>query len=83
MILEVDLHNLITKSKHDRMLSLEPLFNVSARALSLFGDSLILLLAGVALKVRPEMLQKRNLLLELLGVVLQSVLRHNVLLFSL
>lgn len=83
MILEVNLHDFIRKSEHDRMLGLQPLFNVSTGSLSLFGCLFIFLLTRVRLQVGPEMLKQGHFLLEFLRVLCEGVRAHYVLLLRL
>ena len=83
VVLEVDLHDLVRKSEHDRVLRLQPLFDVGAGALGLFGCLFVFLLTRIGLQVGAEVLQERHLLLQLLRILGQCMRAHHVLLFRL
>lgn len=86
VVLEVDLHHLVREAEHDGVPSAHPLLHVHdvfhlaffrAFALSVLLHHRLRLL--VALKVRPEVLQQGNLLLQLFGVLGESVRLANIL----
>ena len=77
---EVDLHNLVAESEHDRVASLHPLLHVTERTLALLVIIGLGLDLAVGVEIVAEMLQQRHLLLEFafLGKVLQRVGGHGV-----
>jgi len=85
VVLEVDLHHLVGKSKHDSMSSAHPLLDIDyvGDLPALLGEVLRNLLVGLgllgSLEVASEMLEKSHLLLQVSGVFGQSVLFADVL----
>lgn len=85
MILEIDLDNLVAQSEHNRMFGPHPLLDVDRWDtrhwwLDLLRHTIFILLVLIAFKIGTEVLQQRNFLLEILGIVSEVVSLHDVLL---
>ena len=83
MVLEVYLDNFVAKPEHSRVVGSHPLFHVNTAWG--YSDGLKILRLRTALnfclvEVGLEMLKQSNLLGNLFGVVLETVLRSDVLL---
>lgn len=91
MILEVNLHDFVAQSEHDRVLGSHPFLDVDGAwwVLQFVGlvhlvsldELLFLLWVIVLLKVGLEVLKQCHFLLQLLGVAWEIVLLHDILLF--
>lgn len=84
VVLEVDLHHLVGEAEHDGMAGAHPLLHVhdvSQSRLFRFWRNCLLLSLGLfaALEVTAEMLEECDLLLQVLGILVESVLVSEVL----
>ena len=85
MILEVHLHDLIRESEHDGVACSHPLLHVDyihdppSLLLDILRDLFVGLRLLSAFKVAPEVLQKRHLLLKILGIFTESIFFADIL----